>query len=269
MVLYAARTKLLSTLSNGETLETRVQDPPRACVGLALLAHPLGRLGGSLHDPLVASLSRHLVSFGFRTVCFNSRGVGDSTGSPSWTGASECQDFQLFLHHSLQAFFGDYSEFSPQSDHNGKVLKLVVVGYSAGGLYASKLDLDAALAGCDARVRFGLVLVSYPLDVMWVLSVFQSAGYTAALARLVQGSPTSSGNTRVRRRSILALFGDQDQFTRIGSYQTWADKLKQAAAAADGAQFEAVRFDGADHFWRSRETLDSVLSAVADWIERI
>lgn len=52
---------------------------------LALLAHPLGRLGGSQRDPLILALTQMLVGEGWTVCTYDARGAGESEGSASWT----------------------------------------------------------------------------------------------------------------------------------------------------------------------------------------
>ncbi|EPQ32233.1 uncharacterized protein PFL1_00430 [Pseudozyma flocculosa PF-1] len=278
MVHYASCTTVLQSLSNGYTLETQIQDPPPTSSapdqhgprGIALLAHPLGRLGGSLHDPVIRTLSHRLVTLGYRAVAFNSRGVGQSSGSPSWTGAGECEDIQLLLRHCLETWMSDCERRAERE------VDVVVVGYSAGGLYASKLDLDQALRGYERRceVRLRLVLVSYPLDVVWALSIFRTASYTAGLEKLLILDPatasessesTATETVAPHPASLLALYGDQDQFTKVSSYDAWVERLKCLAQGQE--RVTAVKFQGADHFWRSKELLDQLADTVERWLQ--
>lgn len=59
--------------------------PPHSNTCLAIVAHPLGRLGGSWDDHVVAAVSEALLENGYDVVNFNSRGVGRSEGSASFT----------------------------------------------------------------------------------------------------------------------------------------------------------------------------------------
>lgn len=46
-----------------------------------------------MSDNVVSSVDRVLSELGFRTVRFNSRGVGASQGKGSWTGETEAADY--------------------------------------------------------------------------------------------------------------------------------------------------------------------------------
>lgn len=59
-------------------------DRPRAIV---VVAHPLPTHGGTMRNPLVASLARAVAGRGFYALRFNFRSVGESEGQ--WTGGAE------------------------------------------------------------------------------------------------------------------------------------------------------------------------------------
>ena len=72
------------TSTNGASIQTLFLS--RNPAKLAFIAHPLGRLGGSLDDHVVRSLARHLsLKHDYSIVLMNSRGVGSSTGSASFS----------------------------------------------------------------------------------------------------------------------------------------------------------------------------------------
>lgn len=55
--------------------------------GIVVVAHPLPTHGGTMRNPLVASLARAVAARGFYALRFNFRGVGLSAGE--WTGGRE------------------------------------------------------------------------------------------------------------------------------------------------------------------------------------
>jgi alpha/beta superfamily hydrolase len=72
--------------ASGVEIETRFNGNITICNRLALIAHPWGRLGGSLNDHVVQSLASCLIDkHGYSVVLMNSRGVGRSKGSASFT----------------------------------------------------------------------------------------------------------------------------------------------------------------------------------------
>lgn len=294
MPRYPVPTLLPIALDNGSTyLESVVQDPTSQCRGLAILAHPLGRLGGSLDDPVITHLaSLHLTHFHLRVVRFNSRGVGKSTGSASWTGKSECNDFQDILSRCIDDYCLDFPDSS--------AAQIVIAGYSAGGLYASTVrvpqgvyDLKQFRGGKKPRY----VLLSFPAGVTWALSFFTTRTYTAALKDLLtsqtipgrqveqetaaKASETTLTNEPAAKpvaSHVLAIYGDQDQFTGIGTYNGWTqDCGKQAPSPIQVAPLSAVRkstfhhvlIEGADHFYRSTKALDALDKAVVEWYDAL
>ncbi|KAK0561608.1 hypothetical protein OC844_003131 [Tilletia horrida] len=129
----------LIRLSPSVQLEARIYDPSTAGLqdappsepeGLAIIAHPYGSLGGSFDDHVVCALAEHLlVQRRFEVVTYNSRGVGQSTGRASWTGAAEADDYQV-RESVLEWAMKRFEERHPSV----RGAKLVLCGYSAGSL---------------------------------------------------------------------------------------------------------------------------------------
>lgn len=316
MPRYPVPTSLPIALDNGQIyLQSVVQDPPSqalssSCRGLAIVAHPFGRLGGSLDDPIVTHLAALFLTHArLRVVRFNSRGVGKSGGSASWTGRSECNDFQDIVAKCIDNFCLDFPE-STQA-------QIVIAGYSAGALYASTVRVPPVVY--DLRQFRGAgrplyVLVSFPAGVTWALSFFTTRTYTDALKRLltsktlpggatsfatageeereakaaasaVESTPTNDGATQPVASHVLAVYGDQDQFTGTATYETWIKECNSCApspikgaeegqgskeqAKGRGSTFHHVLIQGADHFYRSNEALDALDKAVVEWYDNL
>ena len=68
-------------------LEATLRIPDEAPSGIVVIAHPLPTHGGTMRNPLVASLARAVAARGLYALRFNFRGVGDSAGE--WTGGVE------------------------------------------------------------------------------------------------------------------------------------------------------------------------------------
>lgn len=62
------------------SLELAIDEPQGALRGVAVLSHPHPLFGGSLSNKVVQTLARAFVQQGWRTVRFNFRGVGRSSG---------------------------------------------------------------------------------------------------------------------------------------------------------------------------------------------
>ena len=93
-----------------------------------------------MNNNVIRALQRKLYQFGFCTMRFNMRGVGNSTGRTSWTGSSEITDLQSTVEH-LKAKLG--------------VKKILLVGNSYGSVIsvASAYHLDNII---------GTISISYP-----------------------------------------------------------------------------------------------------------
>lgn len=302
MPRYAVPTALPIALDNGDIyLQSVVQDPPslasssRSCRGLAILAHPLGRLGGSLDDPVITHLASLLLTHAhLRVVRFNSRGVGKSGGSPSWTGKSECNDFQEILAKCIDNFCLDFPDSSAS--------QLVIAGYSAGGLYASTVRVPAAtydLKHFRGGPRPRYILISFPAGVTWALSFFTTRTYTDALkklltsktlpnanvattedegeakaaARAAESTPANDDALQAVASHVLAVYGDQDQFTGVGTYDTWTNECSSLAPSPQnghgGSTFHHVLIEGTDHFYRSQKAVDALERTVLEWYDAL
>lgn len=310
MPRYPAPTCLPIPLDNGQLyLQSVVQDPAaavssRSCRGLAIIAHPFGRLGGSLNDPIVTHLAALLITHAqLRVVRFNSRGIGKSAGSPSWTGKSECQDFQDVVSRCIDNFCVDFP------DSTGA--QVVIAGYSAGALYASTVrvppgvyDLKQFKGGHKPRY----ILLSFPAGVTWALSLFTTRTYTDALNKLLasrnvpggaaeedaegdreakgaagmmESTPSNDAALQPVASHVLAIYGDQDQFTGIETYRKWIKDCSATAPPPSEAEqpewrgrstkstFQEVPIEGADHFYRSSAALDGLDKAIIEWYDAI
>ena len=63
---------------------------------------------------------------------------------------------------------------------------------------------------------------------------------------------------------MLVAFGDQDEFTSISSYRTWAAELEAHSGTSD--RLKTVEVGNATHFWRGQagERLQHVL---LEWLQ--
>jgi len=76
----AAQRKVIFTGSAGQ-LEGILQLPGNAPRAIAVVAHPLPIMGGTMDNKVVSTLARAFVESGRATLRFNFRGVGESEGS--------------------------------------------------------------------------------------------------------------------------------------------------------------------------------------------
>ncbi|HEU0187393.1 MAG TPA: alpha/beta fold hydrolase [Gallionellaceae bacterium] len=111
---------------------------PRA---IAVVAHPLPVMGGTMDNKIVTTLAKTFAELGFVALRFNFRGVGESSGTYD-EGNGETEDALAIAHYAQQEF--------------GAHLPLILAGFSFGGyvqaraaeqLHARKLVLIAPAVG--------------------------------------------------------------------------------------------------------------------------
>jgi len=171
-----------------------------------------------MEDQVLASLSNVLLhECGYHVLLFNSRGVGRSSGWPSFTGLAEGRDLEELVQWGLGAV--------------PNVKSVVLIGYSHGALITS---LHPAL---PSPVKTSHLLLSYPLGPRSFLTLFHGGTYTSRLNELIN-DPQSN---------ILIVHGDQDEFTGAETYEGWVAELRK-----NGGEFRVELVRGATHFWTSR-----------------
>lgn len=118
---------------------------PRA---IAVVAHPLPTMGGTMDNKIVTTLAKAFAELGFVAVRFNFRGVGDSTGAYD-AGNGEVDDVLTIVDYAYQEF--------------GK-LPLVLSGFSFGGYVqaraAEKLHPARLVLVAPAVGRFAMPQVA-------------------------------------------------------------------------------------------------------------
>ena len=122
------------------SIECAVDEPTGPLRGVAIVCHPHPQHGGTLDNKVVQTLARAVVQLGYRSVRFNFRGVGASTGT--WDeGRGEVDDAAAVIRHFvvdgqpwlLAGFsFGAYvaSQAAAQRPDDAKPQRLVLVGPS-------------------------------------------------------------------------------------------------------------------------------------------
>jgi len=129
---------------------------PRA---IAVVAHPLPTMGGTMENKIVTTLVKAFAELGFIAVRFNFRGVGDSSGVYD-DGNGEVDDVLAVVRYAMQ-------EYGP--------LPLILSGFSFGGyvqaraaeqLHPQKLVLVAPAVGRFAmpQVPADTLLIHGELD---------------------------------------------------------------------------------------------------------
>ncbi|KAI6147031.1 Alpha/Beta hydrolase protein [Pisolithus thermaeus] len=225
----------LLPLSTGVSLETAiVYPPPRSHpTKIVFCLHPWSWLGGCMDDPVIQSIVKLFARHDHYVVCYNSRGVGKSTGYPSFTGRQEGEDLQALVQQFLQQ----------ESD----ITAVTIVGYSYGSLIAT---LHPALTS----VKTSYVLLSYPLSPRGLLTLFHSRVYLTALDNLLCQS----------HANVLVIYGEQDNFTSRAKYDVWARSLRKTSEGK--AKLEVVSVAEADHFWRSSSARTTLKQTLENWL---
>lgn len=98
-------------------LEGIIHLPDSAPCAIAVVAHPLPTMGGTMENKVVTTLAKTFAELGFVALRFNFRGVGASEGTFD-EGNGEVEDVLAVLHHAQQEY-GD--------------LPLILSGFSFGG----------------------------------------------------------------------------------------------------------------------------------------
>ncbi|KAI9332488.1 Alpha/Beta hydrolase protein [Obelidium mucronatum] len=213
--------------TDGITLEARIGTPSSSsttrkdvCV---IVTHPYGSLGGNLHNNVVEAVVR---AFGrdFITARFNFRGVGQSSGRGTFGGKGEAEDLL-----SVWRYVRDRVDLKPRF--------FLLVGYSYGCIPISSSCLE--IEGC-----IGIATISFPVSVMWLLTMGNSAKYLDSLREFPESLPK------------LFIIGSKDNFTSIKNFG------QMVMTMPERRHVEVV--EGVDHFWGGQEQV--VVDAIRKWI---
>jgi hypothetical protein len=98
-------------------LEGIVHLPDVAPRAIAVVAHPLPIMGGTMDNKVVTTLAKAFVELGYVTLRFNFRGVGESGGTFD-EGKGEVEDVLAVVHYARQEYGN---------------LPLILSGFSFGG----------------------------------------------------------------------------------------------------------------------------------------
>uniref|UniRef100_A0A0W0FKF2 Xaa-Pro dipeptidyl-peptidase-like domain-containing protein n=1 Tax=Moniliophthora roreri TaxID=221103 RepID=A0A0W0FKF2_MONRR len=209
---------------NGVNLDAELVPAPHPEGKLAICLHPWSFLGGRTNDPVLESLVRPLQSKNYHIIRYNSRGVGQSSGWPSFTGLKESEDLQAVINWALT---------NPATPN---VSTVVIIGYSHGSIIAGSIPT------LPPPVKTSHILISYPVSVRGWLTLFRSSTYAQKLRELLNDS----------KAELFVIYGDEDEFTSKASYMGWAEELR----SVDGAgKLEVKCIEGAGHFWGNRREL--------------
>ena len=108
-------------------LEGVVHMPEEIACGIAVVAHPLPTMGGTMENKVAVMLAKTFAELGCVTLRFNFRGVGASEGE--FTGGDgEEQDMVAIVRFAQEQF--------------GEELPLILSGFSFGGYVAARTALQ-------------------------------------------------------------------------------------------------------------------------------
>jgi len=124
------------------SLEGMLHLPDSEPVAIAVVAHPLPTMGGTMDNKIVTTLAKTFAELGFATLRFNFRGVGGSEGVFD-SGNGEVEDALAVVQHAREAFghlplvlsgfsFGAYVQARVAQHLHPKAHKLVLVGPAVG-----------------------------------------------------------------------------------------------------------------------------------------
>lgn len=159
-------------------------EPPRA---IAVVAHPLPTMAGTMDNKVVTTLARAFLELGFAALRFNFRGVGESAGSYD-QGDGETLDAITAANFMRGEFPG---------------LPLTLAGFSFGGYVQAR-------AAEELQPQY-LVLVAPAVG-----RLDPSTGLkTDPSTKLRAGMPHVPANT-------LLIHGDLDEVVKLGAVLHWA-----------------------------------------------
>lgn len=195
-------------------LEGTLRVPDGEPRGIVVVAHPLPTHGGTMRNPLVASLARSVAARGLYALRFNFRGVGASDGE--WTGGrDEWRDVADAVAHARATF--------PE-------LGVGVTAYSFGSLMTLRWLAEGGHAD-------GLALVGVPLRSVGLAP--QELPPVPDGTFIVQGEHDQFGTAEELRRALprarVAEVRGVDHFfggKRDAVGQLVADELLRALASS-------------------------------------
>jgi len=125
---------------------------PRA---IAVVAHPLPTMGGTMENKVVTTLAKTFAELGFVALRFNFRGVGDSSGSYD-EGNGEVDDALAVVHYAVQEFgnlplvlsgfsFGGYVQARVAQQLHSRAHKLVLIAPAVGRFAMPAVPSDTLL----------------------------------------------------------------------------------------------------------------------------
>ena len=119
--------KIFSIPGAAGNLEGVMHLPDKSPRAVAVVAHPLSTMGGTMENKVVTTLAKTFAEMGFVALRFNFRGVGASAGGYD-QGIGEVEDAIAVAQYGLREYGS--SENHPGENHG---LPLILSGFSFGG----------------------------------------------------------------------------------------------------------------------------------------
>ncbi|OXB39017.1 hypothetical protein J007_01112 [Cryptococcus neoformans] len=224
---------------------------------LITAAHPWGRMGGNMLDPVLC----HLVSATFTPaettdralispllpppktaiLTYNVRGVGCSQGSQPWLGIGSDP--------------ADLSKVETVvSDLLGNLKQVMRFGYSWGSLLV-------ALASPHPLLRH-ILIISPPCKIFAGITFFSSRSFRMALSDLLKSGV-----------DVTMIYGTKDEFTSVDTFRAFGNDLAAVTmlrnsgsmTIKDGGTFEKLEIEEADHLYR-RANGEMLREKVGEWL---
>ncbi|WWD15864.1 hypothetical protein CI109_100288 [Kwoniella shandongensis] len=262
---YLAHLPLKRAISTWASSTTRLdeldQDAVEGLRGIGVerlvtAAHPWGRLGGSMLDPI---LSSHLLSAIYtptettdpalvaspskrpvpRTalLTYNVRGIGLSQGSQPWLGVgSDPQDLGA-VEAAVLGLLGE------------SVKSVLRFGYSWGSLLV-------ALAPPPSPATISLdsiLLISPPITPFKAITLLSSQSFQAAVVDWVE-----------KGIKVKLIHGTKDEFTSLGTFKHFLNSVNSSVGEKENG-VERVEIEDADHLFR-RDEGEKVREEIGKWL---
>ena len=200
-------------------LEGMLHLPDNVPRAVAVVAHPLPVMGGTMDNKVVTTLAKTFVELGFATLRFNFRGVGESAGSYD-EGNGETLDAIAAARFMRDKFHG---------------LPLTLSGFSFGGYVqaraAEELQPQHLVLVAPAVGRFS-----------------PSAGLITSPSAAVVGQPSGMASSSIRTgmpnvpSNTLLVHGDLDEVIELDTLLQWARPQ----------HLSVIVLAGAGHFFHGR-----------------
>lgn len=172
--------------------------------------------------------------------------------------------------------------FQPLIDANKTRNRITLsqIGYSYGCLATSLSSPILRHHTSGQEIRGRRILISYPLGVLFAITLFHSTYFLGGLEERVRMESSVCDDTggeeergavdssiveeavENKGNDLLIIYGDKDQFTSVGKMREWSNRLEEVGSRT----VKTVEIEG-DHFWREDVGREELMTALFDWLE--